>query len=239
MAVKNDTKLLVVMSDDFNSILQANKASHKAEIRDTMSASAVFSHWDDDKLETLANNATIRSFDANKEIIREGDNCASLYLVKSGMIKLLKNIPKPVKPTIGTITLSSTSSTTPKSSINLLVNGSLASSSASISSCSNLSMSQSGQKSTLSKATTIKTGFNSADTEVPGMWILNSSYGANDGDSFLDSLMQNSHGSQVTLPSVRMKKKDMVDFTVGVLGSGQVFGETCNYSIAINDLISS
>ena len=63
-----------------------------------MNSCGVFKHWDQAKIETLAVHAIERSYSADIELLHAGDLVRYLFIVKCGIVKIVKRIPKPAKP---------------------------------------------------------------------------------------------------------------------------------------------
>jgi CRP-like cAMP-binding protein len=153
-------KLITLSADDYQTILSKFRNLLKDEVRTILSASSIFQGWEQSKLDYLASFAIIKSFAANSVIMKAGEPVTSLMLIKSGIIQLVKSVPKPDVSAI--------------------------------------------MKRTANNTVIINEDFQ----EVPGLWILNKNW-----NHHLDDHLRT------------MNHHDFVDFTVGVLGSGQVFGE--------------
>lgn len=153
-------KLLALHAEDYLTILSRFRTVIKEEVRTILSSSSIFQDWETAKLDYLASFAIMKNYAANSEILKAGDPVSSLMLIKSGIVQLIKSIPKPDISAIMRKTANNT----------VIVNENY--------------------------------------SEVPGLWVLNKNWNHH-LDDHLRLLMPN----------------DFVEFTVGVLGSGQVFGE--------------
>ena len=107
----------------------------------------------------LAARAAVKQFGANQQILIAGETCKQLFIVKSGLIRILKKILKPTSDT--------------------------------------------------SKLPKFDRPDATLGTEAPGAWVMDKSWKDRVGDGAIGA----DSGER------------QLDFIVGVLGSGQVFGE--------------
>eukprot|EP00606_Chrysophyceae_sp_TOSAG23-5_P000334 GSChrysophyteH2.ASY1.ANO1.378.1 assembled CDS len=157
------THLLGLHVDIYSKIVGAYKEQIRQEVRLVLSSCPAFSELAQEALTTLAKNAIVRSFSSNKEIIKAGESSKYLYIVKHGLVKLIKTLKK---PKVGNIKVF-----TPYSG-------------------------------KVQKA------------ETPGLWVLEKSY-----TTPMDRAQEKTN-SEITL-----LQPDETEFTVGVIASGQIFGE--------------
>ena len=175
------THLLGLHVDIYSKIVQTFKAAIRAEVRLVLSNCPAFSELSNEALTTLAKDAVVRSFTSNKEILKAGEKSKYLYIVKHGLVKVIKKLKK---PKVGHIKVFS-------------------------------AYSGKVQK-----------------PETPGLWVLEKSYttpmdsatGASKrkgkgGDGKDGDVEQN---EDIVLEKVEY---DETEFTVGVIASGQIFGE--------------
>lgn len=155
-----NARLLSLHAEQYNTILSSFRTILKEEVRAILGSSYLFQDWESEKLDYLASLAIIRNFDANAEIMKANEPVASLMMIKSGIVQLIKSIPK-----------------------NVIGN--------------------------LKKAVSEEAVLNNHIEEVPGLWIL--------PKNRRQRLEEEAHISRTAT--------EFVDFTVGILGSGQVFGE--------------
>lgn len=152
------TRLLMLNCDDYHVILAKHKVKLKEEVLLALSTSAIFADWEKNKLEQLAGYVVVRSYGGNNEILLAGDKVTSVMMIKSGIVKLIKKMPKP--------NVSKIHCTTKDGQI---VHEEL--------------------------------------DEPPGLWVLDKNW----RNRIEDEQSNTTH--------------EQVEFTVGILGSGQVFGE--------------
>lgn len=158
-----DTKLLTLHADEYLTILSKFRSLLKEEVRLVLRTSALFHDWDEQKLDYLASFAIIKNFSANTVVLKANEKVPNLIVIKSGIVQLVKPIPKP-----GLMTVKRSNDRT-----NGLV-------------------------------------INEEFTEVPGLWILQKTW-----NTYLDDETKRQFAGNT----------EYVDFTVGILGSGQIFGE--------------
>lgn len=159
MASQN-SRLLSLHAEEYNTILSSYRSLLKEEVRAILASSLLFQEWDPEKIDYLASLAIVRNFDANAEIMKANEPVSSLMMIKSGIVQLIKSIPRQV---IGN----------------------------------------------LKRSVTEEAVLNNHAEEVPGLWIL--------PKNRRHRLEEEAHMNRMTT--------DFVDFCVGILGSGQVFGE--------------
>jgi CRP-like cAMP-binding protein len=152
------TRLLVLGAEEYQAILSRFKSRIKEEVQLALRASSLFQDWDRDKLDHLASFVIVRSFGANSEVLHAGDKVLNLMMIKSGIVKLIKQMARP-----------------------------------------NVSKIQ----------VTTKDGqiVHEELDESPGLWVLDKNW---------RNRLDDDPGAA---------SQEQVEFTVGILGSGQVFGE--------------
>jgi CRP-like cAMP-binding protein len=153
-------KLITLAADDYMTILSRHRNLLKEEVRTILSASALFQGWETGKLDYLASFAIVKSYAANSVILKPHEPVSSLMLIKSGIVQLVKSIPRPDLSAI--------------------------------------------MRRTANNTVVINEDFQ----EIPGLWVLNKNW-----NHHLDDHLK------------LLNPNEFVEFTVGVLGSGQVFGE--------------
>jgi len=169
MATQN-VKLMTLHADEFMAILHSFKTVLKEEVTLILKSSMLFEDWSDSDIDYLASSAIVRNYGSNIEIQKAGEKVNSLYMIKSGIVKLMKEMPMP-----------EVSSHRGSGSHHHHANSNTASSQDQL-------------------------------EETPGLWVLE----------------KNWRHQLEQLSGIGVSKKNVVEnveFTVGVLGSGQVFGE--------------
>jgi CRP-like cAMP-binding protein len=154
------TYLLSLNVADYKRIFSNYKVQLKNEVRELLSTSAVFNTWEDDTIDKLASNAVVQSFGGGQTLMQSGHSVSTLYIIKCGVVKLLKDVTAP--------------------------------------DVSNIQISEFFTPDT----------HDCAGMENPGLWVLKKNW----KDRVLTSTSQET-------------RAPLKPFTVGVLGSGQVFGE--------------
>lgn len=148
------SNVIALHATDYQEIMRSYKDVLRDEVRNILICNPVFSDWEVDRLDHLATFAVLKSFSPNFEIMSEGSPMKHLYIIKRGMVKLIKSLEKPQ--------------------------------------LSNMVMSETESERSF---------------ETPGLWVLDKNW----RDRL--EMFENSD------------KRGQCEFTVGVLGSGQVFGE--------------
>jgi CRP-like cAMP-binding protein len=178
--------LLNLHVDIYKKIVGEYKQHLRAEVRLVLSSCPAFSEFSDEALDTLAKEAILRNYLSNKEILKDGDSSKYLYIVKQGLVKVIKKLKNPAVKNIKVFT----------------------------------PYSGKVQKS-----------------ETPGLWVLEKSFTLP-----VDSAAKSKKKDKKSefLPSIRGKDDEEEDprdatdvelqdneteFTVGVIASGQIFGE--------------
>lgn len=88
------SRLLCLHVDAYHSILHRFRAALKEEVRAVVATSPLFQEWESAKIDHLASLVIIKSFAANTEIMSAGKVVPCLMLVKSGIVTLLKGVPR-------------------------------------------------------------------------------------------------------------------------------------------------
>jgi CRP-like cAMP-binding protein len=273
------TRLLSLHVDAYHSILHRFRAALKEEVRALIATNAIFASWEDAKIEHLASLVVIKQFAANAEIMGANKPVPALMLVKSGIVTLLKAVPRRLLRTPSAST-ASTSSSKASQSKNETMKGTARKKVSPNAAATNSKVIQTSGSSTLFAG------------ETPGLWIVNKGWTthldeqimrehtqyildqrAKTGNGLLSSLEQqqqqqqqqnhhnnNSNGNNAIhnsssnhnnstrppssslttpaavsgsvpinattgLPQLDASELDLAELAVGVLGSGQVFGE--------------
>lgn len=156
-------RLLTLRADEYMNVLRRHRGELQAEVRGVLSCAPLFCDWETSRLDHLAGLAVVKHFGANAEILRAGEPVPSLLMIKSGLVQLIKAVPR--------------------TAITLPPRG---------------------------------TGMEEDAAEVPGLWILNKNWNHRLDDSARQGIGGGSAGGS---------PGETAEFTVGVLGSGEVFGE--------------
>lgn len=89
------TRLLVLHADDYQSILSGFKDVIRVQVRKTLSSSTcILRFMKAAILDQLSTFVIVRNYPMNHEIVSHGSRMSSLYLIKSGIVKIIKAIPK-------------------------------------------------------------------------------------------------------------------------------------------------
>lgn len=176
---KTGTALLSMHVDDYKSIILGYKLVLRGEVRQVLKSCPAFVELSQESLDTLAESAVLRNFGIGIEIFQAGDPSKHLYILKQGIVRLTKEIPKP---------------------------------------------SIAGVKVDVRAGQTYE--------QTPGLWVLEKSYkdprdesmyGSNPNRAKQNAIVAEMGIDQSTL--LRGKGGKTLDVTVGVLASGQLFGE--------------
>lgn len=157
------TTLLTLYVTDYQMILSHFKAGLMEEVYTVLMTSFFFDGWEEEKLKKLAGSAICKHYGANNEIIKAGEKVSTLMMIKSGIVKLVKQMPK--------------------------------------------------QNTAQIKSETLKNAFdrsgaiNQQGEETPGLWVLEKNW-----------------KNRIEKDEVN-SSFDQEEYTVGILGSGQVFAE--------------
>ena len=89
------TYLLSLDVSDYKRIFASYKVQLKNEVRELLSTSAAFSNWEKESIDKLASSATIQSFGGGHTLVEAGSPVSTLYIIKCGVIKLLKDVAAP------------------------------------------------------------------------------------------------------------------------------------------------
>ena len=127
-------------------------------ISDALSNCTVFESWEGHLLDSLADHAVVQTFSAGTMLLNRGSPVTKLYIIKRGVVKILKDV---AKPPVHNIQIDEHA--TPDT-----ING----------------------------------------MEPPGLWVLTKNW-----------------KDRIRIPDEKELNDDIITVTVGVLGSGQVFGE--------------
>jgi len=174
------TQLLGLHVDIYSKIVQTYKAAIRAEVRLVLSSCPAFSELTPEALTTLAKDAIVRSFTSNKEILKTGEKSKYLYIVKHGLVKIIKKLKRPKVANIKVFTPYSGKVQKP---------------------------------------------------ETPGLWVLEKSY-TTPMDTASGPAKRKAQPGEATMdeapkvdPQFAALQPDETEFTVGVIASGQIFGE--------------
>ena len=89
------TNLIALHVDAYQSIMANFNSSLKGEVADVLALCPVFKDWERDAIDHLATAAVTRHYSANSSILKEGEKIKYLYIVKTGVVQITKNIEKP------------------------------------------------------------------------------------------------------------------------------------------------
>eukprot|EP01033_Poteriospumella_lacustris_P012579 gene12579-8998_t len=210
------TRLLSLHVDAYHSILHRFRAALKEEVRALIATNAIFAAWEEAKVEHLASLVVIKQFAASAEIMAANKPVPALMLVKSGIVTLLKAVPR-----------------------RLLHRAASAKAPAATRGAAGGAAPGGGHGASRS---VLFSG------ETPGLWIVNKGW-----TTHLDEQSMREHTQHVleqrlkrpaatatataatataaggqangSLPQLDAAELDLAELAVGVLGSGQVFGE--------------
>eukprot|EP01041_Mallomonas_annulata_P011155 gene11155-23316_t len=157
MASLQPTVILTLPIHEYLRVIDNYNMALRTEVLAVLGNCAVFSDWDSPRLKRLATMVTLKAFAANEDILHAGDYVGCMYIVRKGVVRLMKAIDKP-----DTSNIQVSEFARPDSTVGM---------------------------------------------ESPGLWVLE----------------KNWKDSIETFDQVRGAGK--IDFTVGVLGSSEVFGE--------------
>lgn len=95
------TNLMAVHVDDYLSVLSNFSMTLRTEVREVLTGCPVFKTWSPEMLDHLASVGLTRFFGSNSAIIKEGDRSKYLYIVKTGIIQIVKRIVRPNTSSVG------------------------------------------------------------------------------------------------------------------------------------------
>jgi hypothetical protein len=78
--------------------MQRYRLALKEDVKEILANLPLFASWPADRFDQLAAHAVLEYFGPDYAIVREGDPCDSFYVIKQGMVRLGKAIPKPAMP---------------------------------------------------------------------------------------------------------------------------------------------
>jgi CRP-like cAMP-binding protein len=169
--------LLALEIEDYKYILHSYRSALRLEIKEALTTSALFSTWESVLIDKLCEHAIVKTYTAGTVVLASGEVVNDLYIVRRGIVKLVKSI---IQPPLTNIKIDEFA--TPDS-----VNG----------------------------------------MENPGLWVLKKNW----KDVLVDDTIDGG-GDTAVAASANTSSKLMggnadgrMEFTVGVLGSGQMFGE--------------
>lgn len=89
------TKVLCLESDDYNRSMTDYKALLQVEVEKCLRLSPVFKDIDKKKLRHLSSFAVVRNYGPNATIVNAGDPSKHLYVIKVGVVKVIKSMNRP------------------------------------------------------------------------------------------------------------------------------------------------
>jgi len=89
------SNLMAMHVDDYQAVLSNFSMTLRTEVRDVLKGCPVFKTWSDPMIEHLASVGVTRFFAPNSTIIKEGERTKFLYIVKTGIVQIVKNIERP------------------------------------------------------------------------------------------------------------------------------------------------
>lgn len=205
--VSKDSSLLRLGANDYQSVLTEYKEIQREQIAVVLGSSPLFSHWDEEVIEQLTSVTQVRYYSANTEILKVGEKSTSLMMIKNGVVTMLKTVQMP-KVFESSPTATSQSQFATSSGMIRRFEGDLTVSQEEVSlpprphTTPTISNKKSyiGQKNLILRDRPLE--------EVPGLWVLERNWDDRISDAVDDS-------------QERVKR----EFTVAVLGSGEVFGQ--------------
>jgi CRP-like cAMP-binding protein len=161
----NFSHLLALHADDYQKIMLSYREHLQKEVVDVLKTNEIFKTFEDNEaIKNIAKIAAVKHFNANMEIVKAGEKVKHLYIIKRGLLRMLKHTARP------------------------------------------------------SMDTTNLAQFDRPDgalgKEAPGTWVLEKNW--------KDSIEDSDESDRLAKLGLA---DDRVDFVVGILGSGQVFGE--------------
>ena len=91
----NNSHMLTLHADAYNDIMKNYRTLLTKEVKDVLTQNELFSTWDNSALEALASKAVVKHFNANMELVKAGEKVGTLYIIKRGLLRIMKNIEKP------------------------------------------------------------------------------------------------------------------------------------------------
>jgi hypothetical protein len=89
------TYLLSLNVTDYKRIFSSYKVQLKNEVRELLSTSAVFNTWEREAIDKLASTAVIQSFGGGQTLMQSGHSVSTLFIIKCGVVKLMKDVVQP------------------------------------------------------------------------------------------------------------------------------------------------
>ena len=99
--------LMALHVDDYHRILSQFVSGFKDEVKEVLQGCPVFKDWTVPMIEHLASVAQTLRYSANSNIVKSGESMKYLYIVRSGVVQIVKEIEKPGHP----VSVSSTAQT--------------------------------------------------------------------------------------------------------------------------------
>jgi CRP-like cAMP-binding protein len=88
------TRLLSLSVSDYHDVLFEFKSTMKNEVMAVLLGSySIFKNWDLSKLDHMAKFASLRHYSSNEEMMTKGVNVNSLMIIKTGIVRIIKDIP--------------------------------------------------------------------------------------------------------------------------------------------------
>ena len=91
----NKAYMLTLHADPYNEIMSSYRTLLTKEVKDVLSHNELFSTWDEEQLNILAGKAVVKHFGANMELVKAGDHVHTLYIIKCGLLRIMKRIERP------------------------------------------------------------------------------------------------------------------------------------------------
>jgi hypothetical protein len=93
-ACAEPTVLLVLDAEDYQNILARHAINQIEDVRRTILGCDVFQHWSEGTVKDIADEAKLIHVPAGKAIFKAGKPVNSLYIVQSGVVKLMRRVKK-------------------------------------------------------------------------------------------------------------------------------------------------
>jgi CRP-like cAMP-binding protein len=97
----NACNLLTLHADPYQEIMKEYRDQLQKEVIDVLQQNPVFQTWELPDIRKAASKAAVKHFNANMEIIKAGEKVKHLYIIKRGLLSVLKRIERPSTNTSG------------------------------------------------------------------------------------------------------------------------------------------
>ena len=86
--------LLVMSTREYQSIVLEYQMSVRESLKSAISSCPVFAHWSEEDVDQLAGVARLVTINAHNEIYKAGQKISKLFIVESGVVRLIRQIEK-------------------------------------------------------------------------------------------------------------------------------------------------